>query len=90
MDEEKDNLKIKKEELISFHPEEKARKAAACTELSDRAREAVKSFRVTAQKQRGLYVVESSPHWGNTGTFCIQKALRDCEGYGGGGDARGA
>ena len=25
MDEEKDNLKIKKEELISFHPEEKAR-----------------------------------------------------------------
>lgn len=61
MDEEKENLKIKKEELISVHPEQKAEKAAASTELSGPAKEAVESPRVTAQKQRGLYAVEYHP-----------------------------
>ena len=61
MDEEKENLKIKKEELISVHPEQKAEKAAASTELSGPAKEAVESHRVTAQKQRGLYAVEYHP-----------------------------
>lgn len=62
MDQEKDGLKLKKEELSALHLEEKEKEAAALLEqLTEEEKAALSCRRVTAQKQKGLFAVEFHP-----------------------------
>lgn len=62
MDQEKDGLKLKKEELSALHLEEKEKEAAALLEqLTEEEKAALSCRRVTAQKQEGLFAVEFHP-----------------------------
>ena len=59
MDQEKDGLKLKKEELFSLHLEKEA--AELWGQLTEAEKAALSCRRVTAQKQKGLFAVEFHP-----------------------------
>lgn len=74
MEQEKDSLKLKKEELSALHLEEKEKEAAALLEqLTEEEKAALSCRRVTAQKQKGLFAVEFHPIAGSPDPAAFQK-----------------
>lgn len=75
MDEEKENLKLKKEELFALNEQKLETKAkeAALESLSEEEKRMLESRRVTAQKQKGLFAVEFHPIAGTPEPSVIQR-----------------